>query len=246
MSVSSRSVLVTGASKGIGQAVAERLAMDGFDICIHYNSDRAGAETTAQLVEQAGRKATLVQFDVTDHDVVKNVLEAYIQEHGAFYGVVVNAGITRDAAFPMMTQDDWNSVIRTDLDGFYNVVNPCIMPMISAKKGGRIVVVSSVSGISGNRGQVNYSAAKAGLIGAAKALSVELAKRKITVNCVAPGLISTSMTDLEPAVIEHAMAMVPMKRMGSPKEVAHCVSFLVSDGASYVTRQVLSVNGGML
>ena len=145
MSVSSRSVLVTGASKGIGQAVAERLAMDGFDICIHYNSDKAGAETTAQLVEQAGRKATIVQFDVTDHDVVKNVLEAYIQEHGAFYGVVVNAGITRDAAFPMMTQDDWNSVIRTDLDGFYNVVNPCIMPMISAKKGGRIVVVSSVS-----------------------------------------------------------------------------------------------------
>ena len=239
-------VLVTGASKGIGQAIALRLAQDGFDIAVHFNKDEAGALKIAQSIKDLGRNANVLQFDVNDHQKVKEALESDIERNGCYYGLIVNAGITRDCAFPMMSKDDWDSVINTDLNGFYHVVNPCIMPMISARKGGRIIVITSVSGLMGNRGQVNYSAAKAGLIGAAKALSLEVAKRKITVNCIAPGLIKTDMTDLPEPVMKKAMELIPMQRMGNVQEVAHCASFLMSEDAGYITRQVISVNGGML
>jgi Dehydrogenases with different specificities (related to short-chain alcohol dehydrogenases) len=176
----------------------------------------------------------------------QQVIEADIEQHGAYYGVVNNAGIIRDGAFPALTQDDWKAVIHTDLDSFYNVLQPCIMPMIGLRNGGRIVVISSVSGIVGNRGQVNYSAAKAGVIGATKALALELAKRKITVNCIAPGLIDTGILDMEPIALKEAMNMIPLKRMGHVDEVAGLASYLMSDNAGYITRQVISINGGMV
>ena len=165
-------------------------------------------------------------------------------ENGVYYGIVCNAGITKDMAFPAMESDDWSSVIDTALNGFYNVIHPIVMPMVRAKQGGRIVTMASVSGIAGNRGQVNYSAAKGGVIAATKALSLELAKRKITVNCVAPGLIDTDMTQDLP--LDEIKKMIPLRRVGKPEEVAATVSFLISDGAAYITRQVISVNGGIV
>ena len=241
-----RSVLVTGASKGIGRAIAQRLAQDGFHVVVHYHRDAAGAEQTLAEMQAAGGSGRTLQFDVAQRDATRSAIEQDIAAHGAYYGVVNNAGITRDAAFPALTDDEWDSVIHTNLDSFYNVIQPCVMPMIGLRKGGRIVTLSSVSGMMGNRGQVNYSAAKAGIIGATKALAIELAKRKITVNCIAPGLIDTGMTDLEPLVIDEALKMIPMKRMGAADEVAGLASYLLSDIAGYVTRQVISINGGML
>lgn len=241
-----RSVLVTGASKGIGRAIAQRLGGEGFTIVAHYHRDRAGAEQTVAMIEAAGGKARYIGFDVADRDACRQQLEQDIEQHGAYYGVVSNAGITRDGAFPALTDDDWDSVIHTNLDSFYNVIHPCVMPMIGLRSGGRIITLSSISGITGNRGQVNYSAAKAGIIGATKALAVELAKRRITVNCIAPGLIDTGMSGLEPHVVDEAMKIIPMKRMGEAEEVAGLVSYLISDIAGYVTRQVISINGGML
>ncbi|USG62626.1 3-ketoacyl-ACP reductase FabG2 [Sneathiella marina] len=238
-----RRILVTGASGGIGRAIAVKLAKDGFEIAVHYGRNKdAGQETVAQIKADGG-DASLVQFDVSNRTQCRDILEAYIAEHGSFYGIVLNAGITRDTAFPAMTDDDWDEVIQTNLDGFYNVLRPVTLPMVSARKGGRIVVLSSLSGVMGNRGQVNYSASKSGLIGATKALALELAKRKITVNSVAPGLIETSMTDDLP--MDEIMKMIPLRRVGTPSEVASTVSFLCSDGAAYITRQVISVNGGM-
>ncbi|MDF7628223.1 3-ketoacyl-ACP reductase FabG2 [Erwiniaceae bacterium L1_55_4] len=241
-----RSVLVTGASKGIGRAIALRLAQDGFNVVVHYHRDVAGAQQTLADITNAGGVGRTLQFDVADREATRTAIENDIAEHGAYYGVVNNAGITRDGAFPALTEDEWDSVIHTNLDSFYNVIHPCVMPMIGLRKGGRIVTLSSVSGIMGNRGQVNYSAAKAGIIGATKALAIELAKRKITVNCIAPGLIDTGMTDLEPMVIDEALKIIPMKRMGAAEEVAGLASYLMSDIAGYVTRQVISINGGML
>ncbi|MCF7353742.1 3-ketoacyl-ACP reductase FabG2 [Vibrio sp. CK2-1] len=240
----SRQVLVTGASKGIGQAVAIQLAQDGFEVVVHYMSDQAGAEQTQASIQQAGGNARLLQFDISDREQCREKIEADIAEHGAYYGVVSNAGITRDTAFPAMMSDEWDSVIHTNLDSFYNVLHPCVMPMVQLRKGGRIVTMASVSGIMGNRGQTNYSAAKAGVIGATKSLALELAKRKITVNCVAPGLIDTGMVDEH--VQEHALPQVPLRRMGKPEEVAGLVSYLMSDNAAYITRQVISVNGGLV
>ncbi|WP_459176365.1 3-ketoacyl-ACP reductase FabG2 [Ewingella americana] len=241
-----RSVLVTGASKGIGQAIACQLAKDGFEVVIHYHSDRSGAGQTLAQITAANGTGRLLGFDVSQRVQCREVLEADIRTFGAYYGVVNNAGITRDGAFPALSDDDWDAVIHTNLDSFYNVLKPCIMPMIGLRQGGRIIALSSVSGVTGNRGQVNYSAAKAGIIGACKALSLELAKRKITVNCIAPGLIDTGMTDMEPAAIDAAMNMIPLKRMGSAEEVAGLASYLMSDIAAYVTRQVISINGGMI
>ncbi|WP_392558850.1 3-ketoacyl-ACP reductase FabG2 [Orbus mooreae] len=241
-----KTVLVTGASKGIGKAIACQLAQDGFTIVIHYHSDKQGAQDTLTTIESFGGKARLLQFDVSNRLQCQQILEAEIEQHGAFYGVINNAGIIRDGAFPALTEKDWNDVIHTDLDSFYNVLHPCIMPMIGLRNGGRIIVISSISGITGNRGQVNYSAAKAGLIGASKALALELAKRKITVNCIAPGLIDTGILDMEPIALQEAMKMIPLKRMGTVDEVAGLASYLMSDIASYVTRQVISVNGGMI
>lgn len=236
-------ILVTGSSRGIGKAIALALAQAGFDVVVHARSRIDEANHVADEIRALGRRSDVLMFDVTDRERTKQQLEAFIEQHGAFYGVVLNAGLTRDATFPALLDDDWDQVISTSLDGFYNVLKPIIMPMIQLRKGGRIVTLSSVSGVMGNRGQVNYSAAKAGLIGATKALSLELAKRKITVNCVAPGLIETEMVTEE--VKSHALAMIPMQRLGQANEVASLVRFLCSDEASYITRQVISVNGGM-
>lgn len=238
-----RRVLVTGSSKGIGKAIAVKLAEMGFDICLHCHSDLNSANQVAQEIVEKGVQASIVQFDAADRENTKKVLEEHIAEYGVFYGIVCNAGISSDTAFPAMTGDEWDRVIHTNLDGFYNVLHPLVMPMVSARKGGRIITISSLSGEIGNRGQVNYSASKAGIIGATKALALELAKRKITVNCVAPGLIETEMTDELP--IKDIKNMIPLRRMGKPEEVANAVAFLISDGASYITRQVISVNGGI-
>lgn len=239
-----KTILVTGASKGIGKAIAIDLARQGFDIVVHYASDLSAAQNTQQEISKLDRQSRLLQFDIKDREKVKAALENDIEKNGAYYGVVCNAGICKDTAFPAMTDDEWDSVINTNLGGFYNVVKPCVMPMIHRRKPGRIVVISSVSGVAGNRGQVNYSASKAGLIGAVKSLAIELAKREITVNCVAPGLIDTGMISEE--IFSHAKPMIPLQRMGRPEEVAGLVSYLMSDSAAYVTRQVISVNGGMV
>lgn len=236
-------VLVTGSSRGIGRAIALRLAQDGFDIVLHCRNRADAAQAVAREIEALGRNARILQFDVADREATRHALETDVETHGAYYGVVCNAGITADAAFPALTDDNWDSVIHTNLDGFYNVLKPLSMPMIRRRKPGRIVIMSSVSGLMGNRGQVNYSAAKAGLIGAAKALAVELAKRKITVNCVAPGLIDTEMVDEH--VLEAALQAIPMQRIGTSEEVAATVAFLCSKDAGYITRQVFAVNGGM-
>ena len=237
-------ILVTGSSRGIGKAIALQLAQAGFDVTVHARSRLQEAEAVVAEIQAQGQQSHVLMFDVNEREKIAQMLEQDIAEHGAFYGVVLNAGLTRDGAFPALTDEDWDDVVDTSLHGFYNVLKPLIMPMIRMKKGGRIVTLSSVSGVMGNRGQVNYSAAKAGLIGATKALALELAKRKITVNCVAPGLIETEMVTEE--VKEHALKMIPLQRMGQVDEVAKVVKFLCSDDASYITRQVISVNGGLI
>jgi 3-oxoacyl-[acyl-carrier protein] reductase len=241
---SPRRVLVTGASGRIGGAIARRLARDGFRVTLHARNRLDAARRLQEEIEGAGGSADTLAFDVTDRATVRARLEEAVERHGGFYGIVVNAGITRDNAFPGLTDEDWDSVLATGLDGFFNVVHPLVLPMIRLRQGGRIVCISSVSGVIGNRGQVNYSAAKAGLIGAAKALAVELASRDITVNCVAPGLIESEM--LDPETTKYALQAVPMKRVGVPADVAELVGFLFSDGAGYVTRQVIGVNGGLI
>lgn len=239
-----KQVLVTGASKGIGRAIAVQLAKDGFNVAVHYMRDKKGAEETLQAVNEQGVSGRILQFDISDRAQCQQVLDNDIETHGAYYGVVSNAGVTNDTVFPAMTGEEWDGVVHTNLDAFYNVLHPCVMPMVQLRKGGRIVTLASVSGLVGNRGQTNYSAAKAGIIGATKALALELAKRKITVNCVAPGLVDTGMINDE--VKEHALPLVPLRRMGEPEEVAGLVSYLMSDVAAYVTRQVISINGGMV
>ncbi|WP_118795772.1 3-oxoacyl-ACP reductase FabG [Haemophilus haemolyticus] len=239
-----KTILITGSSRGIGKAIALELAQKGFDIVIHCRSRIQEAEEVAQSIKNLGKNVRVLQFDVSNREQAKIVLETDVEVNGAYYGVVLNAGLTRDNAFPALSEEDWDTVLRTNLDGFYNVLHPVMMPMIRRRKAGRIVCITSVSGIIGNRGQVNYSASKAGLIGAVKALAVELAKRKITVNCVAPGLIDTDIID-ENLPLEQILKAIPMERMGLPEEVAHAVSFLMDDKAQYITRQVIGVNGGL-
>jgi 3-oxoacyl-[acyl-carrier protein] reductase len=236
-------VLVTGASRGIGKAIALRVAEAGHDVVVHCRSRIDEAEAVAAQIRALGRQARVLQFDVADRAAAAAALLADVEAHGAYYGVVCNAGIARDNAFPAMSGEDWDAVVHTNLDSFYNVLHPLIMPMVRRRKPGRIVTLSSVSGLVGNRGQTNYSAAKAGIIGATKALALELASRAITVNCVAPGLIDTEM--LEAEVVEHALPLVPARRLGRPEEVAAAVVFLLSEDAGYITRQVISVNGGL-
>jgi 3-oxoacyl-[acyl-carrier protein] reductase len=236
-------VLVTGSSRGIGKAIALRLAQDGYDLVVHCRSRVDEANAVAEQARALGRTVRVLTFDVGDREATKVALEADVAAHGAYYGVVCNAGIARDNAFPAMSDEDWDSVIHTNLDAVYNVLKPLVMPMVQRRKPGRIVTISSVSGVVGNRGQVNYSAAKAGIIGATKALALELARRDITVNCVAPGVIDTEMVPKE--VVDEVLKLIPARRMGTADEVAHAVSFLMSPGAGYVTRQVLSVNGGL-
>ena len=225
-----RRVLVTGSSRGIGRAIAERLRADGFDVTTH-------------AVRSSGVD---LQFDVSDRAACKAAIEADIERNGPYYGVVLNAGITRDNVFPGMEDAEWDQVVDTDLGGFYNVLKPCVMPMIAAHLKGRIVALSSVSGLIGNRGQVNYSAAKAGVVGAVKALAVELARRGITVNAVAPGVIDTEMSGALAEAQGEIVKSIPMRRFGTAAEVAAVVSFLFRDEAAYVTRQVISVNGGLI
>ncbi|MFI3188555.1 3-oxoacyl-ACP reductase [Crenothrix sp. D3] len=238
-----KTILVTGSSRGIGKAIALYLAKNGFDLVLHCRSQQAQAEEVIAEIEQLGQSARLLQFDIANREQCAEQLTQDIDTHGAYYGVVCNAGITADNAFPSLTGEEWDSVIHTNLDSFYNVLQPVIMPMIRRRKAGRIVTLSSVSGLIGNRGQVNYSAAKAGIIGATKALALELAKRDITVNCVAPGLIATEMLDDLP--LDDIKKMIPARRVGNPKEVAAAVAFLMSEDAGYITRQVISVNGGL-
>ena len=241
-----RRVLVTGAGTGLGKAIAIELCKNDFEVVLHYRSSKSGIEDALSRINELGKKATSLCFDITNREQCKQILEQDIEQNGSYFGIVCNAGITKDAAFPMMTDDDWDSVVRTNIYGFCNVVKPCIMPMIAAHEGGRIIAISSVSGIMGNRGQVNYSASKAALIGAVKALALEVAKRNITVNAVAPGLIDTQMTKLDETVKKEILKMIPLKRMGKPQDVADTVAFLMSDKANYITRQVISVNGGLL
>jgi len=237
-------ILVTGASKGIGRAIALRVARDGFPVTVHYGQDADGARETVAAIEQGGGTAHLITFDIADRAQTLAALEADIAVNGAYWGIVLNAGITRDFAFPALEGADWDKVLTTNLDGFFNVIHPLVMPMIRRRDGGRIVTMSSVSGVIGNRGQVNYSASKAGIIGATKALAVELASRNITVNSVAPGVIETAMVDKLP--LEEVTKMIPMRRLGTPADVAGIVAFLLSNEAGYITRQAISVNGGMI
>lgn len=232
-------ILVTGASGGIGFAITKAVLEAGYSVVAHYNSH---AEKLKELAETFSDKIQLMQFNLTDRKNCREVLEKDISENGAYYGVVLSSGICKDTAFPAMTEDYWDKVIDVNLNGFYNVLQLIVMPMCRKRKG-RIITIASVSGIIGNRGQVNYSASKGGLIAASKALAVELASRNITVNSVAPGLIETEM--IKDAPLDMILPSIPMKRVGKPEEVAATVLFLLSDGAAYITRQVISVNGGL-
>ncbi len=236
--------LVTGSSRGIGRAIALRLARDGYDLVLHCRTRVQEAEAVAAEIASLGRHARLLCFDIADRAACARLLLADVERHGAYYGVVCNAGVTRDTAFAAMEGEAWDEVIRCNLDGFYNVLHPLIMPMVRRRAPGRIVTLASVSGLVGNRGQVNYSASKAGIIGATKALAIELAKRRITVNCVAPGLIDTEILESH-VPVDEILKMIPAQRMGRPEEVAAAVAFLMTPDAAYITRQVISVNGGL-
>lgn len=241
--VERRWILVTGASRGIGRAIALKLAQDGFGIVAHCRRDAARLAPLCAEIAALGSAARALVFDIADRAETSAALAAELAEHGAPYGVVCNAGLAQDSIFPSMSGEAWDTVLRTNLDGFYNVLQPLTLPMIRGRRGGRIVVLSSAAGVIGNRGQVNYSAAKAGLIGAAKALALELASRGITVNCVAPGLIETDMIAAAPR--EELLKLIPAGRVGTAEEVAALVSYLCSDAAAYMTRQVIGINGGL-
>lgn len=236
-------VLVTGSSRGIGRAIALRLARDGYDVWLHHSGTTRTIDDVAAEVRKLGRALEILAFDVSDRAACAQVLGAHVKTHGAPYGVVLNAGIARDQIFPALSADDWDHVLRTNLDGFYNVLHPLVMPMIRRRQPGRIVTLASVSAQIGSRGQVNYSASKAGVIGATRSLALELASRNITVNCVAPGLIATDMTRDLP--LDEVTKMIPAGRIGEPDEVAAMVAFLLSADAAYITRQVIGVNGGL-
>ena len=238
-----KKVLVTGSSGGIGRAIALAAAQAGYEVVAHYNNGKEKAESLKAEIESLGGKCSLLQFNISDRADCTVKLEKWSEENGAFWGIILNAGIARDDVFPALTDEKWDSVIHTNLDGFYNVLKPLVMPLCR-KKRGRIITIASVSGIIGNRGQVNYSASKAGIIGATKALATELASRKITVNCIAPGLIETDMVKELP--LEQMLSTIPMGRAGKPEEVASLAVYLLSEGASYITRQVISVNGGLI
>ena len=238
-----KKVLVTGSSGGIGRAIALAVAQAGYEIVAHYNNGKEKAENLKAEIESLGGKCSLLQFNISDRADCTSKLEKWSEENGAFWGIILNAGIARDDVFPALTDEKWDSVIHTNLDGFYNVLKPLVLPLCR-KKRGRIITIASVSGIIGNRGQVNYSASKAGIIGATKALATELASRKITVNCIAPGLIETDMVKELP--LEQMLSTIPMGRAGKPEEVASLAVYLLGEGAGYITRQVISVNGGLI
>lgn len=233
--------LVSGASRGIGAAIARTLAADGLDVVLTCVSQRAAADALAEEIRALGAQAWVAQFDVKDAAASKAAIEGLLAQT-PIHIVVNNAGVSADAPFPALSPDAWHRVVDTTLDGFFHVTQPLVMPMVR-RKWGRIINISSVAGIIGNRGQVNYSAAKAGLIGATKALAQELASRSITVNAVAPGLIDTEMVAGAP--IDEILKHIPMKRMGKAQEVADLVSYLASEKSAYMTGQVLSISGGL-
>lgn len=236
--VDNKKILVTGSSRGIGREIALYLAKNGFDIDVHYVHNQEKAKETANEIKALGQNAEILRFDIKNREECAAALSDRL-----YYGVVLNAGIAKDNVFPILEGNEWDDVIETNLTGFYNVLKPLVMPMISNRVKGRIITLSSVSGLCGNRGQVNYSASKAGIIGATKALSLELAKRGITVNCIAPGVIETDM--IKDVPLDEVKKLIPMKRLGQAREVASLANYLMSEDASYITGQVISVNGGM-
>ena len=242
--MSARRVLVTGSSRGIGRSVALRLARAGFSVVLHGRAPSPALDAVIGELQASGANVGSLCFDIADRAACTSTLEADIAAHGAYYGAVYNAGIASDGTFAALSGDDWDRVLHTNLDGFYNVLQPLLMPMVRLRRGGRIVTLSSVSGVTGNRGQVNYSAAKAGIIGASKALAVELASRGITVNCVAPGPIKTDM--IKDAPVEEMLKVIPAGRLGEADEVASLVAYLMGDDAGFITRQVIGINGGMV
>lgn len=239
-----RYALVTGASRGIGRAIAIELAKDGCSILLNYKSNHAAAEETKRLIEQVGGEAELMPFDVSQPDAINVALDKWFAAHPDDYidVLVNNAGIRKDGLMVFMTDEDWHDVLSSATDGFFYTTRRVLQGMLYAHRG-RIVNITSIAGIYGTQGQANYSAAKAAVIGATKALSKEMAARNITVNAVAPGYIKTDMTaDLDAAELKKT---IPAGRLGTPEEVAHLVSFLCSEEAAYITGQVISVAGGL-
>lgn len=235
--------IVTGGSKGIGRAICVEFARCGYEVVINYRSDHDGAQKTLDMIEAEGSTGRLACFDISDAESAEQNMEALIQEYETIDVLVNNAGIADDNLFVMMPRRSWDRVIRTSLDGFYNITKPVLEKMV-VNKSGSIVTISSVSGLMANRGQSNYSAAKAGLIGASRTLASEVARLGVRVNVVAPGMIETAM--LADVPVRNLKQIIPMARIGQPEEVAKVVRFLCSDDASYITGQVINVNGGML